>query len=109
MTPLTSTRPPRSGLAPSPLAGSRTGLADVLAALTGAADAVANARRPEGPLPAGTPPRSSPPPPAHSARPNCPPRAWVPRPHSASSPPSSPNTASTSPTPGPPPTSSHPR
>ncbi|MFD5326305.1 pyridoxal phosphate-dependent decarboxylase family protein [Streptomyces sp. NPDC127092] len=55
MTPLTRTRPPRSGLAPSPLAGSRTGLADVLTALTGAVDAASNARRPDGPLPAGTP------------------------------------------------------
>ncbi|MEU3606802.1 aminotransferase class V-fold PLP-dependent enzyme [Streptomyces sp. NPDC035033] len=55
MTPLTRTRPPRTGPAPSPLAGSRTGLADVLTALTGAVDAASHARRPEGPLPAGTP------------------------------------------------------
>ncbi|MFJ7069627.1 pyridoxal phosphate-dependent decarboxylase family protein [Streptomyces sp. NPDC101115] len=55
MTPLTRTRPARSGLTPSPLAGSRTGLADVLTALTGAVDAAANARRPDGPLPAGSP------------------------------------------------------
>ncbi|WP_052411404.1 pyridoxal phosphate-dependent decarboxylase family protein [Streptomyces sp. NRRL S-118] len=55
MTPLTETRPLLSPFPPSLLAGSRDGLAEVLATLTGAIGAASAARRPEGPLPAGTP------------------------------------------------------
>ncbi|GAA3050508.1 aminotransferase class V-fold PLP-dependent enzyme [Streptomyces roseofulvus] len=55
MTPPTRTLPARTDPQPPLLAGSRAGLADVLARLDGAVDAAAKARRPLGPLPAGTP------------------------------------------------------
>lgn len=63
MTPLTRARPvpatrPGTAAPPAaavPLAGSRTGLSEVLTALAGAADAASAARRPDGPIPAGTP------------------------------------------------------
>ncbi|MFF3314670.1 pyridoxal phosphate-dependent decarboxylase family protein [Streptomyces sp. NPDC003035] len=55
MTPLTRTRPPRSEFPRSLLAGSQDGLAEALATLADAVDAASTARRPDGPLPAGTP------------------------------------------------------
>ncbi|ORT58071.1 pyridoxal-dependent decarboxylase [Streptomyces sp. CB03238] len=55
MTPLTETRPPLSPFPPSVLAGSHDGLAEVLATLAEAIDAASTARRPDGPIPAGTP------------------------------------------------------
>ncbi|MEV6957606.1 pyridoxal-dependent decarboxylase [Streptomyces sp. NPDC051207] len=54
MTPLTETRPVRPDLPPL-LAGSREGLAEVLTVLTEAVDAASTARRPHGPVPAGSP------------------------------------------------------
>ncbi|HET9379673.1 MAG TPA: pyridoxal-dependent decarboxylase [Streptomyces sp.] len=55
MTSLTETRLPRPEFPASMLAGSREGLAEVLAALGGAVDAASAARRPAGPVPAGAP------------------------------------------------------
>ncbi|MGI5358173.1 pyridoxal phosphate-dependent decarboxylase family protein [Streptomyces sp. CA-252508] len=55
MTPLTGTRPPLSPFPPALLAGSHEGLAEVLATLAEAVDTAAAARRPDGPVPAGTP------------------------------------------------------
>ncbi|MFF8290040.1 pyridoxal phosphate-dependent decarboxylase family protein [Streptomyces sp. NPDC016309] len=55
MTPLTRTRPPQSPFAPALLAGSRDGLAEVLATLAEAVDTASHARRPDGPVPAGAP------------------------------------------------------
>ncbi|MDG9717262.1 aminotransferase class V-fold PLP-dependent enzyme [Streptomyces sp. DH24] len=55
MTPLTESRPLTSPAPASLLASSSEGLAEVLAALTDAVDATQAARRPDGPIPAGTP------------------------------------------------------
>ncbi|WP_336321827.1 pyridoxal phosphate-dependent decarboxylase family protein [Streptomyces lavendofoliae] len=55
MTPLTGTRPPLSPFPPTLLAGSHEGLAEVLATLAEAVDTAAAARRPGGPVPAGSP------------------------------------------------------
>ncbi|MET9324815.1 pyridoxal-dependent decarboxylase [Streptomyces sp. NPDC003038] len=55
MTPLTRARTLQSDFPPSLLAGSPEGLAEVLATLTEAIDAATTARRPHGPVPAGTP------------------------------------------------------
>ncbi|WP_254705567.1 pyridoxal phosphate-dependent decarboxylase family protein [Streptomyces vilmorinianum] len=55
MTPLTQAPPLPSPFPPSVLAGSHAGLAEVLATLAEAIDTASTARRPAGPLPAGTP------------------------------------------------------
>ncbi|MET9800871.1 aminotransferase class V-fold PLP-dependent enzyme [Streptomyces sp. NPDC006368] len=55
MTPLTETRPLPAPFPPSALAGSHDGLAEVLATLTEAIDTATTVRRPDGPIPAGTP------------------------------------------------------
>ncbi|GAU67081.1 putative L-2,4-diaminobutyrate decarboxylase [Streptomyces sp. NBRC 110611] len=55
MTPLTEVSPVPSRFPPSLLAASREGLAEVSAALAEAVDTASHARRPAGPIPAGTP------------------------------------------------------